>query len=560
LESAGHQPAGQRLQSIEAKVQRMKQIKRILLVEPPVTRPAEFSATRVRISPFFPLGLGYLSAVLIPLGYEVLLLDALMKGIERGEQAYGEGMVRYGLTDEEIGCEIEAFKPDVVGVSAVFSAKDFDAKNVCRISKNTLPRVPTVMGGAYAGAAHRELLAGENALDYVVIGEGEQAFTQLLRAMDAGQDCEKIDGLAYRINGKPRFNPKSSYIQDLDTIPFPARELVDMEKYFRLGVAHDRFRYRPFTQMITSRGCPFRCTFCTLSQHWGRVQRLRSAGNVLKEIDVLVKQYGVREIHFEDDNLTADKPRALAIFRGLRERGYNIAWTVPTGMSVATLDEGLLHEMAASGCYSVSLGIESGNQEVLSRLMRKPVNLKKVPGLVKAIRDHGMLARGFFMIGYPGETRKTIKETIAFARSLELDWSFFFVATPLPHTEMYDMALRQGYLHAGDFNPVTAMHESVIKTPEFDNEYLTEIREEAIRDLNFRNNPNLTKFNVDQAIEDFEHVIGLYPHFDFAHEALGDAYRRKGIPEKACECWRRAIDANSENASAATKLREFCSK
>jgi radical SAM superfamily enzyme YgiQ (UPF0313 family) len=164
------------------------------------------------------------------------------------------------------------------------------------------------------------------------------------------------------------------------------------------------------------------------------------------------------------------------------------------------------------------------------------------------------------MIGYPGETRKTIKETIAFARSLELDWSFFFVATPLPHTEMYDMALRQGYLHAGDFNPVTAMHESVIKTPEFDNEYLTEIREEAIRDLNFRNNPNLTKFNVDQAIEDFEHVIGLYPHFDFAHEALGDAYRRKGIPEKACECWRRAIDANSENASAATKLREFCSK
>lgn len=536
----------------------MKDIKRILLVEPPVTRPAEFSAKKLRISPFFPLGLGYLAAVLMPRGYEVFLLDALVQGVDRGEQVYDNGTVRYGLSDEEIRLAVESFKPDVVGVSAVFSAKDFDARNVCRISKSVLPEVPTVMGGAYAGAAHKELLAGENAIDYIVVGEGEQAFVQLLQAMAVETGYEKIDGLGYRMEGKVCCNPKRSYIQDLDGIPFPARELVDMHEYFRIGVAHDRFRYRPFTQMITSRGCPFRCTFCTLSQHWGPVQRLRSAANVLDEIEMLVNRYGVREIHFEDDNLTADKPRALAIFKGLRERGYDIAWTVPTGMSVATLDEGLLHEMAASGCYSVSLGIESGNQGVLSKLMCKPVNLKKVPPLVRAIRDQGMLAKGFFMIGYPGETKETIEQTIAFARSLELDWTFFFVATPLPHTEMYDMALREGYLEAGDFNPVTTMHESVIKTPEFDNEYLMELREEAIIDLNFRNNPNLTRFNVDQAIEDFEHVISLYPHFDFAHEALGDAYSRKGLADKACDCWRRAIEANPKNGGARTKLREMC--
>lgn len=536
----------------------VQKIKRILLIEPPVTRPMDYSAATVRVSPFFPLGLGYLAAMLRQNGYVVAILDCLLEGFELGEQEYDGNKLRYGLLDAEIVERIGSFHPDLVGVSAIFSAKDFDAKNICRLVKQTYPEVPTVLGGPHAGSAHREIMSEEGAVDFVIIGEGEESFLALLEALQSPRGVGGIDGLGYREGGVVHTNRKLQYIQNLDLIPFPARDLVDMKKYFRLGLAHDRFRNRPFTQMITSRGCPFRCTFCALGKHWGPVQRLRSAANVLSEIDILVNDYGVREIHFEDDNFTANKPRALAIFQGLQERDYKIAWTVPTGMAVASLDEELLAKMAASGCYSVTLAIESGNQGVLTKLMRKPVSLKRVPSLVKAIRSHGMLAKGFFILGYPGETKDTIRQTVDFAKSLELDWAFFFIATPLPYTEMYEMALREGYIEYGDFNPLTSLHESIIKTPEFNNEYLTNVREEAIIDINFRNNSNLLKYNVDQAIADFEYVLGLYPHFDFAHQALGEAYLKKGSIEKACASWQWALKINPINADVVTQVEKYC--
>jgi anaerobic magnesium-protoporphyrin IX monomethyl ester cyclase len=535
----------------------VSKIKRILLVEPPVTRPLYFSATTVRVSPFFPLGLGYLAAVLKQKGYEVSILDCLIEGFELGERVCGDKL-RYGLLDDEIVERIAAFQPDLVGVSAIFSAKDFDAKNVCRLAKQVFPEVPTVLGGPHAGAAHREIMANERAVDFVIIGEGEESFPAFLESLQSGEGFGGIDGLGYRERGLVCTNKKTQYIQDLDLIPFPARDLADMERYFRLGLAHDRCRYRPFTQMITSRGCPFKCTFCALGNHWGPVQRWRSVANVLAEIDVLVSDYGVREIHFEDDNFTANKSRALGIFQGLQEREYKIAWTVPTGMAVASLDEELLAKMAASGCYSVTLAIESGNQGVLTKLMRKPVNLKKVPALVEAIRTQGMLAKGFFMLGYPGETKDTIRQTVDFARSLELDWAFFFITTPLPYTEMYEMALRESYIEQGDFNPLTSMHESMIKTTEFDKVYINNVREEAIIDINFRNNPNLLKYNVDQAIADFEYVLGLYPHFDFAHQALGEAYLKKGSFAKACASLRRALEINPNNSKVAAMVEKYC--
>jgi len=533
----------------------MHTVKRVLLIEPPVTRPPEFSAAKVRVSPFFPLGLAYLAAALREKGYETAILDALVAGFEKGERPYTNGWLRYGLSDDEIAARIQAYKPDVVGVGAIFSAKDYDAKNICRISKRVYPDVPTVVGGAHAGAAHREILAAERAVDFVVIGEGEESGPALLEALTAGGGYDKVDGLGYRSGGAVHTNPKSRYIQDLDSLPLPARDMVIMQDYFRLGYAHDRYRQKPFAQMITSRGCPFKCTFCAIGNHWGPVQRLRSAESVLAEIDVLVNEYGVREIHFEDDNLTADKQRALRIFSGLRKRKHPITWTVPTGMAVAHLDAELLESMAGSGCYSVTLAIESGNQDVLKRLMRKPVNLQKVPGLVKEIRRNGMLAKGFFMLGYPGETKETISQTVACAKALELDWAFFFITTPLPYTEMYQTALRDGYIQIGDFNPLTSLHESIIRTPEFTNEYLAQVREEAIVDINFRNNPNLVKFNVDQAIADFEYVLSLYPHFDFAQEALGDAHLRKGCLEKARACWQRALALNPHNTRAAASLK-----
>jgi radical SAM superfamily enzyme YgiQ (UPF0313 family) len=226
-------------------------------------------------------------------------------------------------------------------------------------------------------------------------------------------------------------------------------------------------------------------------------------------------------------------------------------------MAIYTLDREILEKMRASGCYSVSLAVENGNQEVIHKLMNKPVNLQKVPGLVKDIRETGMDARGFFILGYPDETRETIRQTIDFARNCEFDWAYFFIASPLPHTKMWDTCVEKGYISEKDFDPIRSFHTSIIKTPEFDPEYLAEIREEAIIDVNFKNNSNLRKYDIDKAIASFKDVVNKYPHFDFANFYLGEAYLKKGENSLALESYRATLKANPEHEEAKQRLAEL---
>jgi len=539
-----------------------RRIKRIMFIVPPVTRPADFSAEVVRISVFFPLGIAYLAATLEKTGdYEIRILDALLEGDIREGVKLEDGFIRYGLTDEKIAEAVTEFSPDFVGVSCLFAAMQQDAAKMCSLVKSLDKSIHTALGGPHAGANGDWLLANCPSLDFVITGEGEESLPSLLNALNSSGELSKVDGLAYRTpDGKISINEKRTYIEDLDTLAFPARHLFDMGKYLTSSSAHSVYRKSPYTQMITSRGCPCKCTFCALGNHWGANQRMRSAENVLQEIDLLVKDYGIKEIHFEDDNLTADKERAIKIFNGLIERNYDLSWNVPSGMAAYTLDDEILEKMAASGCYSVSLAIESGNQDVIKKLMNKPVNLKKIPGLVKKIREQGMDARGFFILGYPDETRENIRETVDFARSVELDWAYFFIASPLPHTKMWQTCIDKKYITAEDFDPVRSFHKSIIRTPEFDPEYLAEIREEAIVDVNFRNNPNLRKYNIDKAIENFKDVVMKYPHFDFANFYLGEAYLKKGDTKMALESYQNTLKANPEHSEAKKRIHEMSGK
>lgn len=284
---------------------------------------------------------------------------------------------------------------------------------------------------------------------------------------------------------------------------------------------------------------------------------MRSAKNVLDEIESLIKNYGIKEIHFEDDNLTADKKRAIEMFDGMVEREFDISWHVPSGIAVNTLDDEIIEKMGISGCYSIALAIESGNQEVVTKLMNKPVNLKAVPNIIKKIRKAGMDARGYFIIGYPGETKENIQQTVDFARSLELDWAYFSIASPLPNTKMYKTCIEKGYIKEEDFDAIRSFHRSIIRTSEFDPEYLNEVREDAIINVCFRNNPNLLKYNVDRAIEDFKNVVNHYPHFDFANFYLGEAYLKKGDVDKALDYYRRTLAVNPLYNEAKQRLADY---
>lgn len=529
-----------------------------MLIYPPVTRPKDFSSQKVRVSIFFPLGIAYLAAVIEKTGkYELQVLDALSEGDVNEGSPLADDKIRYGLTDQELVDRIKAFKPDVVGVSCLFSAMQWDMGNVCRLTKEVNPDTITVVGGAHVGLTPKELIRQHKEIDFLIEGEAEVTLIKLLESLNAGFLSPELNGIAFWRDGEVHHIAKTDYIMDLDAIPFPARSLFNMQKYFESPNSHGFYKKTPYTQMITSRGCPNKCAFCALGAHWGSKQRMRSPKNVLDEIEFLIQEYGIREIHFEDDNITSNKKRAMAIFEGMIERRFNIIWHVPSGMAANTLDEELLAKMRESGCYSLTLAIESGNQHVVSRLMKKPVNLKRIPALVQQIRHHGMDVRGFFILGYPDETKENIQETINFAREIELDWSYFSIFSPLPGTKSYNTCLEKGYIKKEDFDPLRSFHQSIVRTPEFTPEYLAEIREKAIVDVCFRNNPNLLKYDINKAIENFSSVVERYPHFDFANFYLGEAYLKKGEKLKAVQAYQATLKSNPNHDEAKKRLKEL---
>jgi magnesium-protoporphyrin IX monomethyl ester (oxidative) cyclase len=415
-----------------------RDIRKLLLVQPPFTLLRD-EAKGCQV----PLGLAYLAAVMEH-RIQVRVLDAIADGYTTEVEVDGESFT-YGLSDQAIRTAMIEYAPDVVGVSCLFSTQWRNAHRICRLAKEISSETITVMGGAHPSATPTQTLADPN-VDVVVLGEGEQVFPQLIELLQTGQTA-RVAGIAYRDGEAIRINPRSPFINDLDTLPFPARHLLPMSKYFAINRPHGTMsRFSPNTSIITSRGCPARCVFCSIHNIWGRKFRARSPGNVLDELEQLEGDYGVREVHFEDDNLTYDRARALQIFNGMVARGLHLAWAAPNGLAIHTLDEQLLQAMKASGCYRLHLAIESGDPDVLQRIMRKPLRLEKVPPIVAAARSLGLEVEVFFVVGLPGETREQIRRTFDFADRLRADHTSFYIATPYPGTDLEQLCRAKGYI------------------------------------------------------------------------------------------------------------------
>ncbi len=440
-------------------------IERVLLVQPPFTILRDEAKG---CQP--PLGLAYLAAVLES-SLDVHVLDAVAEGYVTEWDA-GDGSFTYGLTDAQIRAVMADYCPQVVGVACLFSTQWRNAHRVCRLAKETLPDVVTVMGGAHPSATPRETLA-DSKVDFVVIGEGEEIFPALIASLKHGAAPEHIGGLAFREGGQVVVTPRRQYLGDLDCLPFPARRRLPMQKYFAINRPHGTVsRHSPNTSLITSRGCPAHCVFCSIHRVWGDRFRARSPGNVLDELELLVRDYGVREVHFEDDNLTYDRARAQAIFEGMIARGFDLAWTAPNGLAINTLDDELLALMQASGCYRLHLAVESGDPEVLHRIIRKPLRLEKVSAVIATARRLGLAVDTFFVVGFPGETTAQMQRTFQFARQLDVDNVSIFIATPYPGTELEAICRAEGYLPAGTPYDNLRVRRAVISTPQFSRDEL----------------------------------------------------------------------------------------
>ncbi|MBN1552254.1 cobalamin-dependent protein [bacterium] len=415
-----------------------RKIKRIMLINPP--RVIYKGRERKRVD--FPLGLGYLGAMLKLEGYEVQGLDVLLEGFDQDEEL-GEEKIRFGLNSSQIRERIDSFAPDVVGVSNLFTDGAPSALSVCDLVKSVDSDIITLIGGFHPSSAPEYCLR-KKSVDYIVLGEGEYSTGMLLRKIEKNADLTRFPGVAFRTaDGEIIINPPIEPIQGLDILPWPDRELFPVFKYAEIGKPHgDELEQFPYTTIITSRGCTARCVFCAAYHVHGRRFRPRTPDNVLDEMEFLVKKMGFRELHIEDDNLTHQRSRAKMIFQGMIDRKLNISWTGSNGIALYNLDEELLTLMRQSGCYALWLPVESGDPEIL-KMIKKPMPYKRVSRLVHIMKDLGIKTKGFFMYGFPGETVEQMERTFQFAKMLDLDYSTFFLATPLPGTELWSMALKE---------------------------------------------------------------------------------------------------------------------
>lgn len=423
-----------------------RNISRVLLFMP----SAITNSALIDINPAPPLGLGYIAAVLEAMGKEVKIVDCLLEGWKT-RVPLSQEIIRIGLLEEEIAAIIREFQPDMVSVNSQFTRQYKNAHEIYQIAKSINPDIITIAGGAHPTVLPEFAMKDPN-LDFVVLGEGEETIRELVEAIENNPArISSIDGIGYRQDGAVYVNPKTRFIEDLDVLPSPAWHLMNVDHYFGLDMSHGKRSCQRFFSIITSRGCPARCVFCTAFNVWGRRYRARSAEKVVDEIKILVNQYHIEELLIEDDNFTFDVKRAEEICNLIIEEKIRVKFDTPNGIAAYKLTPQLIYKMKQAGFERINIAIESGNQEALLKVIKKPLILEKVRTIVDYCHTIDLDVGTFFIIGIPGTTLSQMWDNYRFSRKLKLYSPFISVATPYPGSELYTICRDNGYL-SPDFN------------------------------------------------------------------------------------------------------------
>lgn len=407
-----------------------------------------------------PLGLGYLASSLRDAGHEVQIVDCIAKNINV-------------KTIQEL---VKKEQPQLIGVTILTIYFKEARELISKIKECSSAYI--IIGGHHVTALPIESLEKTGA-DFAVVGEGEETIVELANKIVTNQAYSDVKGICYKsVKGRIIVNSPRSLIDNLDNIPFPAWDLFGLRSYPYVphGIFNRRF---PSVGIITSRGCPFDCTFCAVKLTFGKKLRTRSAKNVVDEIELLSSKFGVKEFHFEDDNFNASKVHAMGISQEIIDRKLDISWSCPNGVRIDLLDEELLRKMRESGCYKLSVGIESFSQSILNRA-KKHLDINLVPDQIRLIKKAGLEVEGFFILGLPGESEETICNTIKFALDLPLDFARFHLPIPLPGTEIYDEWFK-GKIDPIDFSKATVLGGNPFKKDGLDFPYLINCQKKAHR-------------------------------------------------------------------------------
>ncbi|MCB4790691.1 MAG: B12-binding domain-containing radical SAM protein [Elusimicrobia bacterium] len=409
------------------------------------------------------------------------------------------------LNYETIEKNISKYKPHIVGITSPTPAYEQVLK-ICRIVKSIDQKTNVILGGPHPTSLPEETLSHDD-VDFVVIGEGELTVIELLDSIESGsKDYSNIDGIAYRgENSNVVFTKERKFIEDLDILPFPARQLLPIEAYYLPPTK--KVGSGKATNMITGRGCPYNCGFCLSECTWKREYRSRSIENVVAEIEECITKYGLNEFSFHDELFTGNKKRLLALCEEIIKHDLKISWVCQS--RVDHVDKEILDMIKKSGCKKISYGFESGSQIILNK-MNKRANLDQARIAVKITKEAGLKIVGGFMLGYIGETVETIKETIAFAKELDLDTAAFFIAIPYPGTDFYNEAKTLGFLRAdikwNDY-AIVSKQRPPMELPNLTSKELDRWKKQAYKDFYLRPRYLLKILSSVRSVSDVKNLI-----------------------------------------------------
>ncbi len=361
-------------------------------------------------------------------------------------------------------------KPKFIGITATTSLIN-NALEIASICKKIYPDTKIILGGAHPTILPDEIIKNEN-VDFVVRGEGEFTILEIL------ENKKYILGLSYKKEGKIIHNPPRPFIDNLDEMPPPAYHLLPMNKYYP---AIGNYKRLPAMSIIATRGCPGRCTFC--HRLTGEKLRTRSADNIIAEIKLLIKDYGVKEISFYDDTFTIFRKTVKETCEKIINEKIDITWSCFTRADF--VDEELLSLMKKAGCHLILIGVESGDENILKNI-KKYISLDKIREAFKIAKKVGIRTRASFMFGNPEETEETMKKTIEFALELDPDEAHFNITTPYPGTEMYDWAKKNDYLMTENWNCYSSYSNKVMNLPTLDSKTLDKYYKLAYRKFYLR--------------------------------------------------------------------------
>ena len=511
-------------------------MKKVLLIQPSlyslealhgiIVRKAKINYNRVKYT--YPLGILHIGTVLEKNNYEVKILDLDKCFFEflhndNIEKDINQFFKRY-LAEFAF-----AYKPDIIGISGNFNCNKTFITKCCSTLKDMDRRIPIILGGHYPTNCYREILEKDPNVDFVVLGEGEEVMLLLLDAFSR-EDIAYIENHPNIVSNENilkngHVKKMSAIVNDLESLPTINYELLDTaEDYIsnpsNIRIVIPRGVETRAVVMMTSRGCPFNCTYCASHKVHGKKLRAFSVDRVVDDLEALVDKYDINGLIIEDDLFTFSKRRTIELSKKIYEKfGDRFFIEFSNGIAVSNLDEECIKLLAKAGMRQIHLAIESGSQYVQNNIIKKRLNLNKVKPVVDLLKKYNVMIRAFFIMGFPGETLDMMRDTKDFAKELKVDWAIFSFASPVVGSELYESAKTNNQL-ISESSDETTYFDAQLRSDDWSNQDVEAVQQEANYEVNFLGNYNITEKHYEKSLYIYSNICNDYPKHLMAQYCL----------------------------------------